>query len=460
MAPYLTYCILQFHHLNILIFFLAYCSFFLETPDTPRKKALRLRAKRNLQKVYRLQKKVNRLSTSEKANRRRCVRMLSKYVSGPAFSFIASQIRLSGRAARGRRWDSDEKATALSLFHASPKCYRLLSRIFTLPTKQTLRSSIQKVEVYPGFPPKLLHAFKMKISSMSADDKKCAVIFDEMKLKSALKYDKHLDCIEGLEDLGPILGKHRYAGSSALVLMIRGLKSKWKQPFGYFITGATIPSSILSKLLLQCVEKVISVGLDPKVVICDQGSNNMSCMYTHLGVTINEPYFTHNDHRVLVIWDPPHLLKNTRNNLRNNGYSVLEHSVSWRHIEAFYKQDSKLPVRCAPRLKQRHMDLPNFSSMHVRTACQTLSRSVAKGIGLFVSLGLMPAEAVHTAKLCENFDKLFNAFNSSNVKSSRPYNHAVKSDSSHWQMLSEMTVYIKSIKPINKISLPCLNGAQ
>ena len=51
----------------------------------------------------------------------------------------------------------------------------------------------------------------------------------------------------------------------------------------------------------------------------------------------------------------------------------------------------------APKLKDKHIDLPPFSTMHVNLAAQILSHSVAAGISTLVNLKHLPESAVYTA---------------------------------------------------------------
>ena len=128
---------------------------------------------------------------------------------------------MSGRKGHGMRWSMADKATALSLYHASPKSYRLLRKLFLLPAKSTLSRVLRSIDIYPGFNSQLLKAFTDKVGSMSSADKHCSIVFDEMALRSNLTYDSHRDSVEGLEDLGPMLGQTRYVGTSAIVFMAR-----------------------------------------------------------------------------------------------------------------------------------------------------------------------------------------------------------------------------------------------
>jgi len=64
-----------------------------------------------------------------------------------------------------------KKATALSLYYASPQPYRLLSKLFVLPTARTLRNQVRKLSVYPGVSHNVLGTFKAKVSSFAEADR-------------------------------------------------------------------------------------------------------------------------------------------------------------------------------------------------------------------------------------------------------------------------------------------------
>ena len=66
----------------------------------------------------------------------------------------------------------------------------------------------------------------------------------------------------------------------------------------------------------------------------------------------------------------------------------------------------------APKLKDRHIELPPFSAMQVNLAAQVLSHSVAAGISALVTLKHLHDSAKDTAQFVEHFDGLFNTFNS------------------------------------------------
>lgn len=53
--------------------------------------------------------------------------------------------------------------------------------------------------------------------------------------------------------------------------------------------------------------------------------------------------------------------------------------VSWRHLEAFYVEDKRSTIRMAPKLTEKHLNLPPFMNMRVKLATQLFSHSVAAG---------------------------------------------------------------------------------
>ena len=93
-------------------------------------------------------------------------------------------------------------------------------------------------------------------------------------------------------------------------------------------------------------------------MVCDQGSNNQSFIQNLEKVTIEKPFIKHG-----VFYDPPHLLKNVRNNLKKADLKVGDNMVSWQHIVDFYNIDKVQMIQLAPKLTDKHIQLPPFSAM-------------------------------------------------------------------------------------------------
>ncbi len=313
---------------------------------------------------------------------------LSKFLSGPSLEFVMSQVNMAHRCPRGRRWNAQQKAFALSLMHSSPKTYRLLRKVFALPSPRLLRRTIQAIQIYPGMNEYILEALRLKTAGMLSQDKVVSLVIDEMSIRQGLSYDPGRDVIEGVAHGSNQLANH------AIVFMVRGLSRKWKQPLAYYLSSGPMTGKEMKPLIIECIERLDTIGLTVSVLVCDQGSNNQNLVQTELGVSCERPFFLHGSRKVFVFYDPPHLLKNIRNNLKKYGFTVgsadSKVDVLWKHIESFYEADCSKPVRLAPRLTRTHIDIPPFKNLRVRLAAQILSHSVASGIAFMSQWKIIP----------------------------------------------------------------------
>ena len=316
---------------------------------------------------------------------------------------------------------------------------------------------MQKISVYPGFNENIMKALRQKVALQSDQERLYAVVMDEMAIKEALLYNAEMDALEGFEDFGR-LGKTKFVANHALVFMVRGLTSKWKQPVGYFLSSGPMTGATMKELLCECIQKVTDVGLNVKVLIGDQGSNNRNLFEKVLGASPKKPYFTASEKKVFVLYDPPHLLKSIRNNLKKHGFSVNGVHVLWKYIEQFYQADSKLPIRMAPKLTSRHIDLPPFAPLRVKLATEVLSHSVAAGISTLCSLKALPQEAQHTAEFVERMDQLFNVFNSSTLSSTAKMRYAMSENSKHKEFLADCLEWLSQVRSLGSRQLPCISG--
>ena len=181
------------------------------------------------------------------------------------------------------------------------------------------------------------------------------------------------------------------------------------------------------------------------LVISDQGSNNINLFQTRLKTGVDKPFFVHQEKKFFVLYDPPHLIKNVRNNLKKNGFQVGDQDVGWNFIRELYDKDSQTPTRLAPQLTDRHLNLPTLSGLRVKLATQVISHSVATGMKVMAQWGIIQKDAVHTADFLEMFDQLFNSFNSSTLTSPARMKHAYSSTSGHKEFLLDAK-WLKNIK--------------
>lgn len=172
------------------------------------------------------------------------------------YNFIKLQIRNAGKRKRGNRFTFDEKTLALAIYKQNPKRYRFLSKISNLPTRQTLITHSAAIRFKEGINPKLMN-FISEASQMEDMDKVCSIGWDEMSLTAHLDFEKIKDYIDGFEDLGS--KRTNNFATHALVFMIRGLKTRYKQPIAYFLTE-NIKADELSELIALVITAVLKTG--------------------------------------------------------------------------------------------------------------------------------------------------------------------------------------------------------
>lgn len=92
----------------------------------------------------------------------------------------------------------------------------------------------------PEFCFPILEILKQKLNSLPPKDRIYSIRFNEMSLRVAVTYVSSEDNICGFEHYGGMVKNTADAEAKlanyALVFMVRGIISKWKQPFGFFFS--------------------------------------------------------------------------------------------------------------------------------------------------------------------------------------------------------------------------------
>jgi hypothetical protein len=354
---------------------------------TPRKDKLRQTVKQLRNEIYQLRKMNQTLQEELHKSKQDAINNISleQYMSltykfcptQELANFINTQISQVQKKAKGRRYSLEFKNECLAMYFTGPKLYKKKLRVqFCLPSPTTLMKLVNNLKAGPGLnSPELFKMLQMKTDNFSDDDKYCTLCLDEMSIKANLFYARQSDTIVGLEDDG--MGQKVFKpATTATVFMIRGLKNKWSQPLSYHFFHGTCPAKTLKLIMCELIIKLKEIGLIVSVVISDMGSNNIQ-LTKLLNITPGQPYFFVNEQKIIYMFDTPHLIKTVRNNLKKHNFvDQTGQTISWNHIENFYKHDKNYPVRAAPKLTNSHIFPNNFEKMKVKFASQVFSQSV------------------------------------------------------------------------------------
>ncbi|KAJ8911915.1 hypothetical protein NQ315_016256, partial [Exocentrus adspersus] len=396
--------------------------------------------------------------------------------------FFLCQLQNSKKKSRGRRFSLEDKVLALALFKQCGSGYRLLSKIFALPSRKTIMKLLNRIPVRPGICEPIFDILKVEVKQFKNPlDKYCVLIFDEMSLKSAFQWNMFDASVEGFEDFG--YKRTNRIANHVQVFMLRGIRRKWKQPVAYhFVNGATKYPDIMN-IVKSIISKCNEIGLCVMATICDQGTNNEAAIrelidttkqnYLRNGVTLEENIFEVENRKVVPIFDPPHLIKGMRNNfLKHNVVFKKDgqkYEAKWEHIIQAYKMDPYLgSLRTMPKLTEKHVNPNNFNKMKVAYCTQVLSRTVAVSLNLMAFSGTtvytedgaltLDKEAVQTAKFIEFMDNLFDSVNGSLLSNPlKPLKEPIGDSSKHfvfWNEAKEILSSIRFKKSENSLFIP------
>ncbi|GFN93250.1 transposable element p transposase [Plakobranchus ocellatus] len=239
---------------------------------------------------------------------------------------------------------------------------------------------------------------------------------DGMAVREGISYQKHSDTLVGFADYGSQEESNtNIPADQGVVLMIRGLTLRWKQVIGYYLTRHNISTCTLKNIIFDAVKQLTSLGLSVEALVMDQESLQWKFI-KDVGVSIEKPYFTAvEDKKCHIIPDPPHLIKNLRNNFKTKDIFYVLHGVKgkarWNHLEQLYKLNRSNHIHAVPHLQDDHFLLPQGKKM-VILACQILSDSVASALKFYVCKNLLPPEVKETADFIEMVNSMWDFIDS------------------------------------------------
>ncbi|XP_074025793.1 uncharacterized protein [Leptinotarsa decemlineata] len=434
---------------------------------TPRAKHLYGRVIDSSKKLARLSRQLRtyqeKLHAAKKLSDSVNFQNLVKHINTLTYTFILSQIRSQKLVPKSRRFTTDEKILSLTLMKASGKGYRLLSKIFALPSKRTLTNLLNKIPIKPGINKRMFESLKNNVAKMKEIDKTCIVIFDEMSISSYLHYIQKGDFIEGLEDFGnerfPALADH------VNVFMVKGVYRQWKQPICFTFSNGPTNSLRLKNMIKEVILECQEVGLNVVATVCDQGGPNKSSI-NQLQKDTREEFLREgkektcfgyciNGKEVVPLYDVPHLFKGIRNNLltKDLHYRMKDKPgiAKWEHIEQFYFLDYKEPLRICPKLMDEHVIKDRIKKMKVKNCTQVFSYQVGslmkKIVEWKVQVDLAP-EAADTGEVILFLDKLFDSLNSSQktAPAIKPLKGGLMKESGHEKFWRDSLQILNSMK--------------
>jgi hypothetical protein len=131
-----------------------------------------------------------RLENATRASKDEHFQQIMDKVNPMTYKFILQQVKNQKLVPRARRFTLEEKIFALTLYKASGKGYKLLSKIFALPSVRTLTNLLNNLPFTPGINKQLFNSLGETVKRLSNKDKHSILLFDEIYIDSNLYYNQ------------------------------------------------------------------------------------------------------------------------------------------------------------------------------------------------------------------------------------------------------------------------------
>ena len=204
------------------------------------------------------------------------------------------------------------------------------SGVLVLPSERTLRDYTHYMRSDPGFSQSVDRELikEAKLDTVPDFQKHVCLVFDEVRIKEDLVYDKDLVKIIGFVDLGRVNNQlleleHEATGKrdeviakNMVVFMIRNLFSKMEFVYAQF-PCSSLSGDLIHPLVWGCVKRLESYGFKVMALTADGASCNrkffrMQDSGSGLVYKCTNDYS--NDMRPIFFFsDVPHLVKTVRN---------------------------------------------------------------------------------------------------------------------------------------------------
>ena len=255
-----------------------------------------------------------------------------------------------------------------------------------------------------------------------------------MSLKSYEEYSKKYDIIEGLVDLGSKfeggLGRRNERAKHVLIFHLDSIdiRDEWHQVLAFFFTGNGASAIELKHIVFALLDKLKEIGVDVKLLVCDQGSNNRK-LYNSLKVTHSRPYFIYKGKKYFAIFDWPHLIKRLWYQIRKHKYIYTRSKISNNYVPIVSFQDMVATWRIDQsknsnllNLKYEHFFPNNFQAMNVKRTFQVFGKRMASAVATAGNCkNLRSLTWRKTSQFIRMMDNVIDACNSSSIKSLNNY---------------------------------------
>lgn len=326
---------------------------------------------------------------------------------------------------RPKEWSNATITESLKTkFACGKKGYEYERQKYPLPTERTLQKRMEDISFEPGILQDVLDLLKLKVNTMDEADLDCGIVFDEMSIEEARSY-----CIPSGKFYGNVTTeKHTALASHALVFMLVGIKSRWKQIVAFHFTGNSISEKVLKDILWNLIFKIEAIGCKVHFVTSDCAPSNKK-FWNDIGLkfhktdVLNSAPVTHpiDSTRTLeVMPDAVHVFKSAVQGWVNNEVLYLppevvaanglcSAEVNINHLADLVHFEKHNLLKVASKLKTDDVNFQRknkYDAMKVINSTKFVNSNVSAALRFYSQLTNRP-EVLTTAYFIESMSKWF-----------------------------------------------------
>ncbi|KAM3619938.1 uncharacterized protein V6R79_016033 [Siganus canaliculatus] len=341
--------------------------------------------------------------------------------------FTKDQIRALGQLKkRGIRWGKETIKKAIQIrFTAGTTGYKTLQQMqIPLPNIRTLQRRMQHVKLEPGVLGEVFQMLKLKTGVLTEMERECVLSLDEMAITPGVEL--HMGTGRLFGDV--TLPDHKRQATHALVFMLAGATTRWKQVVAYHYSGNSTDGAAYQPIVVSIVEAAASVGLHVLNVTTDMGSPNRA-MWKSFGVTYDQPWIQHpveTNKRLYFMPDVPHLVKNLKSAIvRGHIITIPQDVVEKEHLPSsavsvaplkdLVSFQEAMALKLAPNLSRGILEPGHFEKMKVSSAMHVFSKATSAALRYMVKEEHRPESYLTTAWFLERVDHWFDLMSSRHV---------------------------------------------
>lgn len=283
-----------------------------------------------------------------------------------------------------------------------------------------------------------------------------------MSIQRSLLWCRSTNKFIGQIDKGNLNENEEFTlASNVIVFMVNGLNADIQQPIAfYFIQtlNAKDRADLVMEVIKEISQREIRVsnitfdGYKANATMCESLGANLSAPNGEYVTSFLNPY---DGSKIRIIFDPSHMIKLWRNTLGDR--KILydgKDKIEWNFFIRLVEMSRNKNLGMSHKMNKRHIQYAD-RKMHVRTAVETLSQSVADSMDVLQNKGLPEfANANATVKMIRICDSLWDIMNTQGK--TNPVLNIFKSainpsnKSVIFSFLLEAKRYISSLKVINR----------